>query len=460
MRAWLDGEVFLRAPLTRAPRKRRALGALLAAPALGAVVLARMWPSRPLNSIWAEDGVTWLGDSLHRAFLATLTTPYDGYLQTNSRILGKVVSLLPVRLYAGGMAVAGAAVVAACALLVFYASAAYVPDPIARATLAALVALVPVADVELLANVVNAIWFLFFVAFWVLLWRPATRVGVVVAALVLLLSTLSNIGVLILTPLWALRALAVRDRRDGIIVGAFAAGALIQLGLSYNDLNVSGEPGTIRGTLAPHWSWGLVPAYLQRIVGAGLLSNEIAGWLWRRLGTILEIVLGGVLVGSLAGALRLRDRGVRLLVVLGVGISVLLFLVSGYQRWRTGGSQFLWPHGSSNDGSSRYMVVPALLLVSALALAVGRAPRYRLAAGSAVRLRIGAGVILGLALFSFNIGDPTERGVPTWTGALRASAATCNHSHLAGARVQVAPALIPNAFAVGLRCSDIRSAVK
>ena len=72
------------------------------------------------------------------------------------------------------MAISGAAIVAGCALMVWCASAGHIHSPYLRATLAAMVVLLPIVGVETLDNVTNSIWFLFFAAFWILLWRPAS----------------------------------------------------------------------------------------------------------------------------------------------------------------------------------------------------------------------------------------------------------------------------------------------
>ena len=54
--------------------------------------MIRMWSSVPLNSIWAEDGVTWIGDAKTRGVTDALTTTYNGYLQTISRLVAEPVA--------------------------------------------------------------------------------------------------------------------------------------------------------------------------------------------------------------------------------------------------------------------------------------------------------------------------------------------------------------------------------
>ncbi len=309
-------------------------------------------------------------------------------------------------------------------------------------------------DVEALDNVTNSIWFLLFAAFWVLLWRPASLPRAVGAACVLFLATISNVGVVALLPLWLLRLAAIRDRRDAVIVGGFAAGLAIQLGVSWNELNLSGEAGLKQGSLAPHWDWGLLPAYLQRIVGGATVGNEVAGNLWKQLGVAFEFVLGAALL-TLAGAPLLMKRcRVRWVVPLTIALSVLLFLTTGYRRWESGGSQFLWPAGTFNNHFSRYMIAPTLLLLSGLFIALGarRSPSER----DRRTVRVGAALAVSVAaVLSFNVGDLSTRGIPTWSDALASSRARCQSQHLTTVDVPVAPQVIPGAFTLPLACDQL-----
>lgn len=81
-----------------------------------------MRSSVPLDSIWAEDGFTWLSDAMHHGFLIALTTTYDGYLQTVSRLVAHLVVALPVAAFAPAMALAGAVIVTVCAFVVWSSS--------------------------------------------------------------------------------------------------------------------------------------------------------------------------------------------------------------------------------------------------------------------------------------------------------------------------------------------------
>jgi hypothetical protein len=134
-------------------------------------------------------------------------------------------------------------------------------------------------------------------------------------------------------------------------------------------------------------------------------------------------------------------------------MSLVTFLVSGYER--NVGSALLWPAGASNNDASRYVVVPTLLLSSALFVALdGRA--RSVAHPDWPRLRAGLGMlVLVAALFSFDVSDKTNRGSPTWSTALHVARLTCARTHTATIPVPVAgPPYF--GFAFDLPCSKLK----
>jgi hypothetical protein len=441
LRRVLDRELFPYAPAPPPITARRAL--ICAALALLCIVvqLVRMWSSVPLNSIWAEDAFTWIADALTRGFFDALTTTWNGYLQTSSRLVAEPVALLPVDWFAPAMTICGAAIVAGSAFVVWRASAGHIRSPELRAGLAAMLVLLPVVGVETLNNVTNSIWFLLFASFWVLLWRPATFGRAAAAAAFVFITAISNAAIVVFAPLAALRLLALRDRRDAVIVAGFAVGVAIQLAYSINA-PVLGEGG---GHLNPafaalptsHWDWSLVPAYAQRVIGGAVAGQRIDGFLWENLGTGLEVALGLLLLAFVALSLIGRPR-TRIVVPLTVAASLGLFLVVGYRR-PFFGMQFLWPHGTHNTLQAHYMVTPTLLLLSALFVQLDGRP-LRLSPTSWNRLRVAAvAVVFVVALFSLEVGESKVRGSPTWTHALDEGRSRCAATGAAEVKVPIAP---------------------
>lgn len=428
-RAWLDQNVFRDAPPTLPRGPLWAPGVALVGVMLVGVQLLRLRSSAPLDSLWAEDGFVWLSGAIHHGFLDTLVTPYDGYLQTLSRLVAEPVSILPVRWFAPAMAISGTLIVAGCVAIVWRCSAAYIQTPWLRLALCALVVLTPAAEVEVFDNVTNSIWFIQFAAFWLLLWRPASFAAACGAAAILLLAALSTAGVILLFPVWLLRAMALRDRRDAVIVAAPAVGALAQvqplLTQTHTFLNT------------PNWSFSLFPAYAQRVLGGGVLGNAVAGDAWRALGVPFEILLSAVLVvGVLLAVVGLSPR-TKLLVALTATVSVALFVVSGYERGIA--SFLLWPRGQADAANPRYVICPSLLVLSAAFMALDdrlslpRNRRWQLAAAGAVV------ALVALAFTSFSPADRAFRGTPTWSSSVALARTQCAQRHGSSVRLSVSP---------------------
>ena len=114
-----------------------------------------------------------------------------------------------------------------------------------------MVLLLPVVGVDSLANVTNSIWPLLFACFFALLWRPRSLTAAVGAAILALVAALTNIGVVFLLPLWLMRLIAARDRRDLIIVAAFAIGLAMQFGLSAGESGFAAKRATKYGLPLP-----------------------------------------------------------------------------------------------------------------------------------------------------------------------------------------------------------------
>jgi hypothetical protein len=424
------------------------------------IQLVRMWSSVPLDSIWAEDGGIWIPDAMSRGVLDVLTTTYNGYLQTSSRLVAEPVAALPVASFAPVMAICGAAIVTGCAFVVWRASAGHIESPLLRAALATMVVLLPVVGVETLDNVTNAIWFLLFASFWVLLWRPTTFARAAAAAGFILIAALSNAAIVVFAPLWLLRLIAIRDRRDAIVVGAYALGVAIQLAFSWNA-PVQGEGGThldplVAALFAPHWDWSLVPAYAQRVIGGALAGQTINAFLWENLGTVLEVALAAALL-AFVGFSAFGAARTRVLVPLAVAASVGLFLVIGYRRWYPFGMGFTWQHGTSNTDQAHYMVTPVLLLLSAVFVQLDARPR-RVAPAAWNRLRVGGVlVVLVAALVSFEVGDVKVRGVPTWSDALDTARLKCAAGNYKRVEVPIAPQRFAASFRSPIPCSKLGS---
>ena len=455
-RRYLDEIIFPEAPPPPDVSWRRALVCAGLALLAVAVQMIRMWSSVPLNSIWSEDGSTWIADATTRSVTDALTTTYNGYLQTVSRLVAEPIAARPPEIFAPAMAISGAAIVTGSAFLVWRASAGHIESPRLRAALAAMVVLLPVVGVETLDNVTNSIWYLLFASFWLLLWRPSTFARAAGGAAVIFLTVLSNAGMFVFAPLWVLRLVAVRDSRDGVIVMSYAVGSAIQLAYSWDaprrgEGDVMLDPQVARYSM-PHWDWSLVPAYAQRVIGGAFTGQDVTGHLWVSLGTGLEIALFAALLALAVFAIATNwRRGI--VVILFLVASCALFLISGYERWTFFGQTFPWPHGSYNSAEAHYMVTPTLLLLSALFVQLDSRPSF---ASATAWARVQTGVVafvFATALVSFSVGDANQRGKPTWSESLDNARASCRATPAAEAKIPVSPGVF--FFNLPIACREL-----
>jgi hypothetical protein len=415
LRRHLDRVLFVQAAVKPSRLGSAELAILLAGLLALAVTLQllRIGPGIALDSLWAEDGPVFLQGAIQHGFWTDLWTTYAGYLVFVPRLIGAVAHLFPLRDAAAAISIVSVLLVALSGLVVWVASAAHVRSPYLRGTLVALVVLAPTAALESIASGTYVCWYMLVAVFWLLLWRPRTTRGAGLGGGFILLTALSTPGTWFFLPLTALRALAIRDRRDGILVGAWALGSAIQIPayLLQDEKQVD-----------PLWSHDIFTAYLQRVLDGAALGERLGGNAWELLGWGLLIAL--VVLAAIGLYLGLRRAGpaARWLALLTVPISAVMFGVAVYQRGV--GPQVVWLDGTHTGAGGRYAIVPALLLVGlALVLVEATCRRrpelFRWLAGATAALLI-AGVTA-----SFDVRDSAVRGTPAWGDSIDAGADQC-----------------------------------
>jgi hypothetical protein len=427
LRPRLDAWLFRDAPRSTWPAGRIRPAALVLSLLVLAVVLQllRLGPSTSLDSLWAEDGPIFLQGALFESLGDALKSPYAGYLVIVPRVIAEAASLFPLQDSAAAMSVLAATVVAVSGLAVWYASGGLIRNPYRRAILAALTVLAPVAGLESIDSAAYVGWYMLFATFWLLLWRPRTTLGAALGALFILATGLTTPGVWFFLPLAALRGLAIRSGRDLAIVGSYAVGAAVQIPV------VAGNQAE---TIDPSWSNEIWVAYGQRVVDGAVFGQELGGSIWSLLGAPFLVVLA--LGAATLLVVLLRDSGPtgRLLAAIALPTSLVLFVVSVYQR-AVGGAMG-WGIGSFTGSGGRYAIVPALLLVSAALVLVEDSRRS--AGSSWLSLGISALLLLSIVT-SFPQGDNDHRGGPAWEGALKMAASSCRSEGLTETAVPIAP---------------------
>ncbi len=421
---------------------------MLALLALGAVLqVFRVGPHAALGAFWAEDGQVFFQGALLQGFFDNVFSPYAGYLVVVPHLIGEVGNLVPLADAPATVSFTAALVVALSGLAVWYASAAQIRNPYLRGTLVVVMVLSPVASLEAVAAAAYVSWYMLFASFWLLIWRPASTRGAALGGLFILATALSNPGVWYFAPLFLLRLLAARDRRDGLILGGYALGAAIQLPVTL---------ASSENTVEPVWTSDIWTAFVQRVVDGGALGESLGGEAWSSWGWPFLIALLAVLGVSLLAGLIRTTPAARYFAAIAIPTALGMFVISTYQR--AVGFVMTWPAEASAGFGGRYAIVPALLLISFALVLIDQPLRPRRGPRRLPWLGIAAVVVLLVgAVTSFDIGDRAARGEPTWDAALEAAAATCPAAPPAGdPNPAAAVASAPAGFVVYVPCDQLK----
>jgi hypothetical protein len=348
------------APAEPARRAGLARWALLlvqvAAVALGALVMLARSAGRPAwDSVYAEDPGIYLPQALAHPW--HLLQSYGGYLQLVPRLIGQIAALLPIRYASVGFAVCGALVASACGLFVYHASAGHVSSRWLRAMLGLSVVLLPVAQLEIADNGLNTIWYLLVALFWAALWRPRTRAGAAVGAVVAFAAAASSSLALLFAPLFAARAIVVPRRlREHATTAGWALGCLLQLLVILTSH---------QSRFRPHDPVNAVLYYTHEVLLPAL------GWhLSWHLRDILGLtgataLAGGIIVIVLASVVATQPGRCRVFVVTAVAAGLVFTAITSAFAWAGPGQRVT----IAVEHGARYSTLPILLLDAALIVA-------------------------------------------------------------------------------------------
>jgi hypothetical protein len=323
---------------------------------LGALVmLARMGGRPAWDSVYAEDPGIYLPQALAHPW--HLLQAYGGYLQLVPRVIGQAAALLPIRDASVGFALGGALVASACGLFAYHASAGQVSSRWLRALVGLSVVLLPVAQLEIADNGVNSIWYLLAALFWAALWRPRTRAGAAVAAVVAFAAAASSSLGFLFAPLFAARAIVVPRRpREHAATAGWALGCLLQI-LIIVTSHVS--------RLTPHNPVNAVLYYAHEVL-LPAFGWHLSWHLRHLLGlTGATALTGGFIVVVLALILATQDRRCRVFVVTAVATGLVFTAFTSAFAWGGPGQ----PVRITVEHGARYSTVPILLLDAALIVA-------------------------------------------------------------------------------------------
>jgi hypothetical protein len=354
----------LRATLFLVPAQRRAdwrhvLGAAGFVAAGAAASLARTEGPGSLNTTWIEDAGNFLQDALHQSVPTTLTTQMNGYYDVVPRVLTAVAVTFPLSWVPGIMSAFAAVSYALFGLIAYIASGPFLRSPWLRLLVAAPACVVPLGYTQVNNDLATVQFIALYGLFWLLLWRPRSRAGQVIAPLVMLGTTLSSILPVFLAPLVAARLIADRSKTAVAVAVCWAAGLAAQWSVQWRGMsNRSNDLFT-----SPLWILG---GYVTRVVPRALFG---------------ELALGGPGTNGEGHPLPLRipDMAVHDALIWGACAIVVLVVVVAL----TGRTAPAWPLavtalvfsvllfvGEIVDNlpivQPRYVIAPALLLYTAI----------------------------------------------------------------------------------------------
>jgi hypothetical protein len=329
------------------------LGYLSGIAAISATALLRQPGLAATRTIWAEDGRIFYAQSTTMSFWRTLTTLHNGYMQLFPRVAVQLARLVPVANVSVLLAITGALSLGCLACLVFHMAKGQIASPGLRALLAAGMVLLPVANVELLNNVVNVPWWFFFATFWALLWRPRSWMGRTGAALLCFVAAASEALVALFLPLAVARLVALPQRKEQ------AATAGLFLGLLYQAVVIL--PSGSKALSSPGGLHDIGQSFAVR-VGLGMVGG-VKGTDWLVVQARgASIALGLVVFGSvLVAGLWTRSTRVRMFTVVAAAYSALCFVIPVWLRDVATVMQL-----GTVRLAGRYQAVPVLLLTSAM----------------------------------------------------------------------------------------------
>jgi hypothetical protein len=341
-------------------RRAACVAIQVAAVCAGTVVLLLRIAGVPAwDSVYAEDQGVYLFDALARPW--HLIVPYGGYEEFVPRLIGQLVSYLPLADVAVPFALAGAGIAALCALFIYHAMDGWIRSPWLRALVGAALILLPLAPIEIADCTVGSPWYVLTALFFGLLWRPKSRAGMTAAALVAFAAASSEILALIYAPLVLLRVVALPRWREHAVTAGWLAGLLVQLPV-------------VLESYAQHTQRVTSLARPVKTLGFYFHNVALRAFGWRLSLRLVEIaglngatvIVCAILVAVFGWALVTGSRQVRVFaavaLIMGFVQTVFAATVVPYVIYQQSAYDF--------EGGSRYSTMPIMAMTAAAVVAV------------------------------------------------------------------------------------------
>jgi hypothetical protein len=359
--------LFPASPVAPAPGRRSlAIAAQVAAVVLGTVLLLLRVPGPSWTTIYGEDYWEWLVQSLQQPW--HLFIAYNGYWQFLPRLITQLALYLPLTQASRALALSGALVATCCGLFVFHASAGHIRSVPLRALLGAAFVLLSSAPMEIADSAVNTVWYLQPALFWAVLWRPRTRGGMTVAAVLAFVTAASNVMVVLFAPLLAARWYVLRRPREHAVTAGWLAGCAVQVPFIVSAyLNSQSRLG---GQPAPP---GLSAAFYGHDVVLPSLGWHLAWWLQSLAGRNGATAIMAVVLALIFGVILVTQPATRPFVVTAL-LTGFVLTVFGVTMTEHVAKETVTP---AYEAAARYTALPILLIEAAAIVAVDYALRRR-----------------------------------------------------------------------------------
>jgi hypothetical protein len=332
----------------------------VAAVCIGTVVLLLRIPRIPAwDTLYAEDQGVFLFDALAHPW--HLLVPFGGYEEFVPRLVGQLISYLPLADAAVPFALAGAGIAALCALFIYHAMDGWIRSCWLRALVGAALILLPLAPIEIAGSTVGCPWYVMAALFFGLLWRPKNWAGMTAAGLVAFAAASSELLALIYAPLVLLRVVALPRWREHAVTAGWLAGLLVQVPVVLDSYTQHTQ--RVTRLARPVQALGFyVRNIALRAFGwrVSLRLAEIAGL------TGATVIVCAVLAAVFGWALVTGSRQVR--------VFVAVALIMGFVQTAVAATVVPYVirqhYAYDFEGGSRYSAMPIMAMTAAAVVAV------------------------------------------------------------------------------------------
>lgn len=376
-------------------------------------------PTPAVGTLWAEDGGIFVNDVIKTPGLRGVFDPYQGYLHVVPRgVAWVVVKAIPVEGWAVATTVAACLIVGLVAVLVFHCSSELSESVWVRLGFAAVPVLVASGREEALGTLANLHWYFLYLAPWLLLKRPRTRVEAAVLTVAALLVGLTEIQTAMFIPMFFYR---LRDIRFWVPRVALLAGVGAQI------FTTLAFPRHNPDALPPKWlsvfyAWFIEGPSAVVFGTAGQVSRVIVRFGWVPVVLVAAIFVAAVFIIFARGGSR--DRVAACAFFGGSVVAACSAVALNFTDYfdYAGFDQAGW--GRVHLG--RYAVVPSMFLLALLPLVgevLGRAARGEELRRTARAAAVSAAAVLMLVYF-FPVSVGREFG-PVWRDGVEQGYTAC-----------------------------------